>query len=1030
MRTKLFTSFVVVTSFWWAVSFILWSSGPYSSNLGALKDISSLLEGWVNLKSPVDVANSSIADSWAVQWFVLMYWTGPILLLTALSTGVGSIRVWKHAAEFKKERDIREAAETTAYRGVGCTKGKLPRIGTPLADVHQVELDGFSSEINSLVSEILSTIHAGYSDGTIFKGEEVDGDWMEYIEEKCQYVLEVAKEKELALVAALGVELGKITVYVAKKGAPGKPLKFSKGGVHKTLGAEGAKQIAKLESWWKLSPDLRAATVSVLRYLEQPEFLPDGLFKDASLKERVLTAIDDVFDIKPVQESGEAQAQVVPQKSAPVASVQTDSTKQRATTQTEKQRPQAAGKNHGTSSPAPATQKQAAQTQSNEVSSNSDAGPAAAESTYTAEQEAQIKENLAERFKSMQEQDGVKQTGTQAESSPSLDEVFGNSDFAFPPETDSAESSTSLPSNGNTPPWEDEPTDKTDNPPVEQKPAPRSDVTATENQESPAVNSGEGTVGMPGSKQPSGEKPTLENAQKKKKVVVDNTPAAGGFMMTPGAEYMLEPNSIDRHLDRAMLDLWPIMAFHSPNQPKGAQAFGWKQGKRIYLIEIKFREAVAKRIPAEVLEGLSPTSYNEKLNALSRELIAYFIRKGWLVNKIEDVVLSAREPLWKIQAGLYEFNGVFALDVSNDILEMLPTYNSKFQLSVIGCLWNHTIVTGRFPKRDADGNIVQEVEQPRHEKRQKDQKPQSHHNRPAYKDPTQMNSLPSDLLAPNSGKFKKDNSTSAIEADAKNSTKEESTKAMATSSVDEKQNASSDGDKAPVESKVADSHSNRPRNKESIPGGTAQSPGAPKTHKPSGMDLLSLVTSGSKVDKKPNASAEGMQKTNAAAKGPNPQRTKQNTSPKNDSVSSTVKATELPDDAVNKQQSATAHATQEANENAAEPKTSEVSRELTKEMSVDSPESIKPDEIVDAGSEKNQEEKIESLSIDLTDIVTQSGALETHVPDNEEAEIDESQSEEKTGRSETSLDGLDVDALIDDFASDLEKSKPKESDKP
>jgi hypothetical protein len=121
--------------------------------------------------------------------------------------------------------------------------------------------------------------------------------------------------------------------------------------------------------------------------------------------------------------------------------------------------------------------------------------------------------------------------------------------------------------------------------------------------------------------------------------------------------------------------------------PKGVQAFGWKIGSRVYLLEIKLRESLLAKLPEDVRGALSAKE-KRGLHPFTTELMKAFNTKGWLVKEHNGVRVTPREALWNIQAGKLPYKGVIILDIPAEYREMLPAKESIYKVDITGPLFS------------------------------------------------------------------------------------------------------------------------------------------------------------------------------------------------------------------------------------------------------------------------------------------------------------------------------------------------------
>lgn len=153
----------------------------------------------------------------------------------------------------------------------------------------------------------------------------------------------------------------------------------------------------------------------------------------------------------------------------------------------------------------------------------------------------------------------------------------------------------------------------------------------------------------------------------------------------------------------AFMQTLPGLAFQNRGLPKGVRAVAWKVGPRVYMLEIALREAVLKKIPAEIAGALKPAQKERpRLQPFTVELLKALDERGWLVREIGKAKLATNEAVWTIQAGKLEFKGVIVVDVPEDCVQQLPPQDSMYEISVVGPMF---AVPGQqqFTKEDMEG---------------------------------------------------------------------------------------------------------------------------------------------------------------------------------------------------------------------------------------------------------------------------------------------------------------------------------------
>jgi hypothetical protein len=131
----------------------------------------------------------------------------------------------------------------------------------------------------------------------------------------------------------------------------------------------------------------------------------------------------------------------------------------------------------------------------------------------------------------------------------------------------------------------------------------------------------------------------------------------------------------------------PSLSFQSRGLPKGVQAVAWKVGNRVYMLEIKLRETVMAKMPADVRGALTPGKERQRVQPFTQELLRALETRGWLVRKIDDTKVEVKDALWNIKAGKLDFKGVIVIDVPKEFIGQLPSEDSMYEVSVTGPLF-------------------------------------------------------------------------------------------------------------------------------------------------------------------------------------------------------------------------------------------------------------------------------------------------------------------------------------------------------
>lgn len=159
----------------------------------------------------------------------------------------------------------------------------------------------------------------------------------------------------------------------------------------------------------------------------------------------------------------------------------------------------------------------------------------------------------------------------------------------------------------------------------------------------------------------------------------------------------------------AFLQALPSLSFQSRGLPKGVAAVAWKVGRRAYLLEIKLRDTVMAKLPADIRGALQPDpKVRQRLQPFTQELLKALQERGWLVTNINDVKLKPSEAVWNVKAGKLEFRGVIAIEVPEEFMPQLPADDSMYEVTVTGPLFTssaNTAATG-LTKEDLMGSVL------------------------------------------------------------------------------------------------------------------------------------------------------------------------------------------------------------------------------------------------------------------------------------------------------------------------------------
>jgi hypothetical protein len=266
MRSKLLSSFIFVSFFWWTVTTLWWSLSDPELNRQALVALAHTF-WFLHLTVPDHV---SILDAFSIQRQVLMYWTLPIAVAVGLFAGIGQALVWMGAKKKADERALREKAGAE-YRGINITLGALPRPASAKMDVLELstddvdKLDTLTEKEKALLLQILGVLSANPK---AYAGEGHSVTILELAVAAVEQALSHKTRPGLAAIVAAANELGKITAYTKDGG--GNWL------LVKSLCRESATQLATLPGWWALPLDDRMAVSFAVRFNDSPDTLIDA----------------------------------------------------------------------------------------------------------------------------------------------------------------------------------------------------------------------------------------------------------------------------------------------------------------------------------------------------------------------------------------------------------------------------------------------------------------------------------------------------------------------------------------------------------------------------------------------------------------------------------------------------------------------------------------------------------------------------------------------------------------------------------
>lgn len=150
---------------------------------------------------------------------------------------------------------------------------------------------------------------------------------------------------------------------------------------------------------------------------------------------------------------------------------------------------------------------------------------------------------------------------------------------------------------------------------------------------------------------------------------------------------VLEKHELPTVALKGFLDALPTLPFQD-GLPKGVKGVGWKVGTRVYLLEIKLRETIMAKLDPDI-RGALEGAYKDrtKLATFTQELLKALDSKGWLIKEINKTKLEAKEALWTIKAGKFDYKGVIIIEIPQEYREVLPSKDSMYEITVQGPLF-------------------------------------------------------------------------------------------------------------------------------------------------------------------------------------------------------------------------------------------------------------------------------------------------------------------------------------------------------
>lgn len=136
---------------------------------------------------------------------------------------------------------------------------------------------------------------------------------------------------------------------------------------------------------------------------------------------------------------------------------------------------------------------------------------------------------------------------------------------------------------------------------------------------------------------------------------------------------------------RALLDNLPKIPFQIPGTGKGQRAAAFKKGHRVYLLEAPFRDRVLPTLSSDIVAALGRNfRMKGQMHPLTIALCQALHQEGWLVTSIENMTVAPKMPLWRLRSGTSEFSGVLVMDFPENLIDLLPTQNTTYDLTILG----------------------------------------------------------------------------------------------------------------------------------------------------------------------------------------------------------------------------------------------------------------------------------------------------------------------------------------------------------
>ena len=120
---------------------------------------------------------------------------------------------------------------------------------------------------------------------------------------------------------------------------------------------------------------------------------------------------------------------------------------------------------------------------------------------------------------------------------------------------------------------------------------------------------------------------------------------------------------------------------HLNETPPVTHRCGWRKGRRLYLLEIRFREYVLAGFPQNVRQW-SEQELKRGLRPITKILLRCLAEKGWLVTEETGQKRDAERAVWNTQIGDLPFKGVIVVEIPEDLANLADVADSRYAISI------------------------------------------------------------------------------------------------------------------------------------------------------------------------------------------------------------------------------------------------------------------------------------------------------------------------------------------------------------